>query len=125
MRPAIQNRLVPLAIRDYSELVKRVLLVDQDIEETNQIREQRRDRKGKQRMGKSSQSHRAHNRGRGVSSLRDILRSMQEVSRVLRGWLLIEYVMVVERETTYGGFSHCEAHSRLDLSLREVLSSSW
>ena len=49
---------------------------------------------------------------------------MQEVSKVLRGWLLIEYVMVVERETTYGGLAHCGANNRLDLSLREVLSSS-
>ena len=55
LRPAIRNRLVPLAIRDYSELVKRVLLVEQDIKETNQIREQMRYRKGKQRIGKSSQ----------------------------------------------------------------------
>ncbi|KAL6342244.1 hypothetical protein AAG906_006865 [Vitis piasezkii] len=37
LRPAIRNRLVPLAIRDYSELVKSALLVEQDIEETNQI----------------------------------------------------------------------------------------
>ncbi|KAL6331976.1 hypothetical protein AAG906_020329 [Vitis piasezkii] len=55
LRPAIRNRLVPLAIRDYSELVKRALLVEQDIDETNQIREQKGDRKGKQRMGESSQ----------------------------------------------------------------------
>ncbi|RVW92637.1 Retrovirus-related Pol polyprotein from transposon 17.6 [Vitis vinifera] len=55
LRPAIRNRLVLLAIRDYFELVKRALLVEQDIEETNQIREQRGDRKGKQRMGESSQ----------------------------------------------------------------------
>ena len=55
LRPAIRNRLVPLAIRDYSELVKSTLLVEQDIAETNQIREQRGDRKGKQRMGESSQ----------------------------------------------------------------------
>ncbi|RVW66686.1 Transposon Ty3-I Gag-Pol polyprotein [Vitis vinifera] len=55
LRPAIRNRLVLLAIRDYSELLKRALLVEQDIEETNQIREQRGDRKGKQRMGESSQ----------------------------------------------------------------------
>ena len=55
MRPAIRNRLIPLAIRDYSELVKRALLVEQDIDETNQIREQKGDRKGKQRMRESSQ----------------------------------------------------------------------
>eukprot|EP00261_Vitis_vinifera_P036423 XP_019077666.1 PREDICTED: uncharacterized protein LOC109123168 [Vitis vinifera] len=55
LRPAIRNRLVPLAIRDYSELVKRALLVEPDVEETNQIREQMGDRKGKQRMGESSQ----------------------------------------------------------------------
>ncbi|KAL6319655.1 hypothetical protein AAG906_026698 [Vitis piasezkii] len=42
-----------------------------DIEETNQIREQRDDRKEKQRMGESSQkrSH-GHSKGREVSSLR-------------------------------------------------------
>ena len=55
LRPAIRNRLVPLTIRDYSELVKRALLVEQDIEETNQIQEQKGDRKGKQRIGESSQ----------------------------------------------------------------------
>ncbi|RVW15622.1 Retrovirus-related Pol polyprotein from transposon 17.6 [Vitis vinifera] len=55
LRPAIRNRLVPLAIRDYSELVKRALLVEQDIDETNQIREQKGERKGKQRMEESSQ----------------------------------------------------------------------
>ena len=49
---------------------------------------------------------------------------MQKVSRVLREQLLQEYVMVVERETTYGGLAHCGANNRLDLSLREVLSSS-
>ena len=37
LRPAIRNRLVLLAINDYSELVKRALLVEQDIKETNQI----------------------------------------------------------------------------------------
>ncbi|KAJ9691569.1 hypothetical protein PVL29_013681 [Vitis rotundifolia] len=50
-----RNILVQLAIRDYSKLVKRALLVEQDIEETNQIWKQRRDRKGKQRIGESSQ----------------------------------------------------------------------
>ena len=45
LRPTIRNRLVSLAIRDYYELVKRALLVEQDIEETNQIREQKGDRK--------------------------------------------------------------------------------
>ena len=45
LRLAIRNRLVSLAIRDYYELVKRALLVEQDIEETNQIREQKGDRK--------------------------------------------------------------------------------
>ena len=49
---------------------------------------------------------------------------MQEGGRLLRGQLLIEYVMVVEQETIYGGLAHCETHSRLDLSLREVLSNS-
>ena len=43
---------------------------------------------------------------------------------MLRGWLLIEYVMVVERETTCGRLAHCEVYNRLDLSLREVLSSN-
>ena len=37
LRPAIKNRLVLVTIKDYSELVKRALLVEQDIEETNQI----------------------------------------------------------------------------------------
>ena len=37
LRPTIRNRLVPLAIKDYSKLVKRSLLVEQDIEDTNQI----------------------------------------------------------------------------------------
>ena len=55
LRPAIRNRLVPLAIRDYSKLVKRALLVEQDIDETNQIRKQNGDRKWKQRMKESSQ----------------------------------------------------------------------
>ena len=67
---------------------------------------------------------RARSRDKGLNSLRGIPHSMQEVSRVLRGWLLIEYVMVVERETTYGGLAHCEVYSRLDLSLKEVLSSN-
>ena len=51
LRPAIRNRLVPLAIRDYSELVKRALLVEQDIEETNQIREQRGGQKRETKNG--------------------------------------------------------------------------
>ncbi|RVW83324.1 Retrovirus-related Pol polyprotein from transposon 17.6 [Vitis vinifera] len=72
------NRLVTLAIRDYSELVKRAFLVEQDIEETNQIREQIGNRKGKQRIGESSQGDpRARSRGIGVSSLRGILCSMR------------------------------------------------
>ncbi|XP_034675675.1 uncharacterized protein LOC117906659 [Vitis riparia] len=37
LRSAIKNRLVPLAIKDYSQLVKRALLVERDIKETNQI----------------------------------------------------------------------------------------
>ena len=52
---------------------------------------------------------RARSRGRRLSNLRDIPHSMQKVSRVSRvliGWLLIEYVMVVERETTYGWLTH-------------------
>ena len=67
---------------------------------------------------------RARGRGKGVSSLRGILRSMREVSKVFKGRLLLEYVMVVERDTTYGRLAHCGAYSRLDLSLRKVPSSS-
>ena len=67
---------------------------------------------------------RAHSRDRRVSSLRGFFHYMKEVSRVLKEWLLLEYVMVVERETTYGGLAHYGAHSRLDLNLREVPSSS-
>ena len=63
-------------------------------------------------------------KGRRLNSLRGIPRSMQEVGKVLRGRLLIEYVMVVEQKTTYGGLAHCGAYSRLDLSLKEVLNSS-
>ena len=37
LRPAIRNRVVPLAIMDYSELVKRSLLVERHIEDTYQI----------------------------------------------------------------------------------------
>lgn len=55
LRPTIRNKVVPLAIREYFELVKRALLVKQDIEDINQIREQREDRKGKQKVGESSQ----------------------------------------------------------------------
>ncbi|RVW31634.1 Transposon Ty3-I Gag-Pol polyprotein [Vitis vinifera] len=62
---------------------------------------------------------RARGRGKGVSSLRGILRSMREVSKVFKGRLLLEYVMVVERDTTYGRLAHCGAYSRLDLSLRK------
>ena len=43
-----------LAIRNYSELVKRGLLVEQDINDTNQFWEQRKDRKMKQKIGKNS-----------------------------------------------------------------------
>ncbi|WJZ85816.1 hypothetical protein VitviT2T_005334 [Vitis vinifera] len=49
---------------------------------------------------------------------------MQEVSKVLRGQLLIEYVMVLGRETTYEGLAHYGAHNRLDLNLKEVFNSS-
>ena len=42
-----------------------------------------------------------NNRGNEASNMRDILRSMLEVSKVLRGWLLLEYVMVVEQEIIY------------------------
>ena len=65
-----------------------------------------------------------HRKGRRLSSLRGIPHSMQDVGRVLRGRLLIEYVMVMEQESTYGGLAHCGAHSRLELSLKEVLNSS-
>ena len=78
-------------------------------------------KKGNKEWGKVL---RGHSRGRGLSSLRGVPRSMQEEGRLLRGRLLIEYVMVVEQETIYGGLAHCEAHSRLDLSLREVLSNN-
>ena len=37
LRPAIKNRVVPLAIMDYSELVKSALLVERDIKDTYQI----------------------------------------------------------------------------------------
>ena len=81
--------------------------------------------KGNKEWGKVPKGDlRARSRSRGLSSLRGIPHSMQEVSRVLRGWLLIEYVMVVEQETTYGGLAHCGVYSRLDLSLREVLSNN-
>ena len=54
--------------------------------------------KGNKEWGKVPREDlRICNRGRGFSSLRGIPHSMQEVSRVFRGWLLIEYVMVVER----------------------------
>ncbi|RVW12525.1 hypothetical protein CK203_082467 [Vitis vinifera] len=44
--------------------------------------------------------------------------------RLLRRRLLIEYVMVVEQETIYGGLAHCERTVGLDLSLREVLNNN-
>ena len=82
-------------------------------------------KKGNKEWGKVPRRDlRVCSRGRGLSNLRNIPHSMQEVSRVLKGWLLIEYVMVVERETTYGELAHCEVYSRLDLSLKEVLSSN-
>ncbi|RVW68327.1 Transposon Ty3-I Gag-Pol polyprotein [Vitis vinifera] len=75
--------------------------------------------KGNKEWGKVPRGDpRAHSRGRSQQS-EGILRSMQKVSRVLREQLLQEYVMVVERETTYGGLAHCGANNRLDLSLRE------
>ena len=40
---------------DYSELVKKALLVEWDIKDTYQIREHKVDRKGKQKVGESSQ----------------------------------------------------------------------
>ena len=43
-----------LAIRNYFKLVKRGLLVEQDINDTNQFWEQRKDRKMKQKIGKNS-----------------------------------------------------------------------
>ncbi|KAL6345816.1 hypothetical protein AAG906_017571 [Vitis piasezkii] len=49
---------------------------------------------------------------------------MQEGGRLLRGRLLIEYVMVVDQETIYGGLAHCEAHSRLDLGLGTVATTT-
>ena len=81
--------------------------------------------KGNKEWGKVPRGDlRVRSRGKGLSNLRGIPHSMQEVSRVLRGWLLIEYVMVVEQETIYGGLAHYEAHNRLDISLREVLSNN-
>ena len=78
-------------------------------------------KKGNKEWGKVP---RGHSRSRGLSSLRGLHRSMQEGGRLLRGRLLIEYVMVVEQKTIYGGLAHYEAHNRLDISLREVLSNS-
>ncbi|RVW13705.1 hypothetical protein CK203_087213 [Vitis vinifera] len=120
LRPAIRIRLVPLAIRDYSELVKRALLVEQDIDGNQPNSRAKGGQKGKQRMGESSQGPQQRQR---TQQFERRPRSMQEGGRLLRGRLLIEYVMVVEQETIYGGLAHCEAHSRLDLSLREVLSN--
>ena len=51
MRLSIRNRLILLAIRDNSELVKRALFVEQDIKDTNQIQEQRGDRKRETKSG--------------------------------------------------------------------------
>ncbi|RVW68548.1 hypothetical protein CK203_063696 [Vitis vinifera] len=89
------------------------------------FRSKRGTKKGNKEWGKVPKGvSRARSRGRRLSNLRGIPRSMQDVSRVLKGRLLIEYVMVVERETTYGGLAHCGAHCRPDLSLKEVLNSS-
>lgn len=54
MRPVIRNSVVPLVIRDYSELVKGALLVEHHIEDTNKIQEQKGDRKGNKKWGKVS-----------------------------------------------------------------------
>ena len=89
------------------------------------FRSKRGTKKGNKEWGKVPRRDlRVCSRGRGLSNLRNIPHSMQEVSRVLKGWLLIEYVMVVEWETTYGGLAHCGMYSRLNLSLREVLCNS-
>ena len=64
LRSAIRNRVVSLAIRDYFELVKRALLVEQDMNDTHQIWEQRGDRKGKQKVGESSQRRSQHQQQR-------------------------------------------------------------
>ncbi|RVW95578.1 hypothetical protein CK203_039116 [Vitis vinifera] len=48
-----------------------------------------------------------------------------EVSRVLRGRILLEYVMVMGWEITYVGLAHCGAHNRLNLSLKEVPSGAF
>ena len=67
-------------------------------------------KKGNKEWGKVPKGvSRARRRGRRLSNLRGIPRSMQDVSRVLKGRLLIEYVMVVEWETTYGRLTHCRA----------------
>ena len=93
--------------------------MEQDIEEPTKFGSKGGIEKGNKEWGKVPKGDpRACNRDRGVSSLRGILRSMQEVSRVLKGWLLLEYVMVVVRETTYGGLAPCRVHNRIDLSLR-------
>ena len=53
-------------------------------------------RKMKQKKGKVPKGDlKANSRDREVSNVRGILHFMQEVSRVLKGRLLIEYVMVV------------------------------
>ncbi|RVW36979.1 hypothetical protein CK203_103687 [Vitis vinifera] len=96
LRPAIRNRLVPLAIRDYSELVKRALLVEQDIEKPTKFRSKRGIEKGNKEWGKFP----------GISQQRQ--RTQQ-----------------FERHSSFyaGGLAHC-GHNRLDLSLREVLNNS-
>ena len=52
LRPTIRNMVVPLAIRDLPELVKKTLLVEEDIDDTNQIQKQKGDGKGKQKKKK-------------------------------------------------------------------------
>ena len=107
MRPAIKNRLVPLAIRDYFELVKRALLVEQDIVDTNQIQEQMGIEKLNKKWEKvPRRGLNISSKGNKASSMRDILRSMLKVSRVLRRRQLLEYVIVMGQKIIYGGLAH-------------------
>ena len=62
---------------------------------------------GNKKWGKVPRGNpKASSRGREVSNLRGILHSMQEVGRVLKGQLLLEYVMVMEQDIIYGGLTH-------------------
>ena len=58
LRPTIRNMMVPLAIKDLPKLVKKALLVEEDIDDTNQIQEQKGDGKGKQKKKKKKKTPR-------------------------------------------------------------------